>query len=192
MFGGGLNGMNLMPLLGAPNVLTLPYSTPARDLNFRVLWHETLNELIRYEHVPTASLNFDADAIEKPIISNTATLTSNVVTRFSSVFSDVIVTEIWRGQLSEHVGFFYELHRFLITDLDDGHELHWFPKDVNDKGYIIDHIDLVVGDAGKMDVNPISDWGVFDRRWLTAEVRHMFKIKKAFRKPNAAIVLQGV
>lgn len=191
MAGDNLTGSAMLSLSCTGVDCSLPYASPNRDRNFRVLWHQTLDELIRYKEVPHATFNFDADAIEKPVTASTRTLTSNVTTRFSSVFGDMVVEEVWRGELATFTGMFYNIHRFLLEDLDDGDDLVWLPKDLNDKAYLIEPLDLVVGDSSKMDVNPISEWREYDRRFLRAEVRFVFRIRKPFRKPNAVVFLQG-
>jgi len=184
------NNMMGVPVGGGVNN-ALPYNSPNRDLNYRVLWHQTLGEIIRYREIPHATMNFDTDAIEKPLTSNTRTLSSSVTSRFSSVFSDVIVDEIWRGGVSTYSGWFYELYRFFLEDLADGDELIWFPKDLNDKAYPIEALDIIVGDPMKMNINPISHKFVLSRHFLTEDVTFRFRIKKPFRKPNAVVLLQG-
>jgi hypothetical protein len=160
---------------------------------YRLLWHQTLDEVLRYPELPRECLNFDQYPIFTPLIASQRTLGSNVDTRFERVISDCIISEIWPADdLSMRTGFYYALMRFFTEPLAEGDKLVWYPKDRTWRAFNINIISLSCGDATNQSVNPVHSRPKKDYRWLKSEVKMEFRVLKLVDTPEIITYLQGV
>lgn len=161
--------------------------------NYRLLWHETLDEILRYPSLPKETLNFDIYPIFVPEIISQKTLGSNVMTRHSEVITDCVVTEIWLADdLSMKTGFYYELLKFFKNPLDEGERLFWVPADKTHKIFSIEIMSLSCGDPLTHNVNPIHGSSQKDYRWLRTEIRLEFRVQKLYETPELISYLVGI
>lgn len=160
--------------------------------NFRVLWHQGLDEVLHYPSVPQETHNFDIYPIYTPIIHRQQTLSSNVITRHVRDISDCVVTEIWPGNdLSMLTAFFYELYKFFITPLAINEKLIWFPKDKTWRAFQIEPLALFCGSQEEQIINPVHDIRTKDYRWLKNDVNLKFQILKPYEVPEIITYLEG-
>lgn len=177
-------------MIGSPYIFHLPYI--ARNKQYRILWHQTLDEIIRYPTLPRRCTNFDLWPMPAPKINKQTTLASVVTTRHQEYLEDATLTEIWMADdLSMLAGFFYELWRFFKTPLDAGDYLVWYPKDKIDTAFCIELLRVSCGDTESQSINPIHKLIEKDYRWLKDEVRMEFKVQRVFDTPDAIAYLEG-
>jgi hypothetical protein len=165
----------------------------SQNKQLRLLWHQTLGEIIRYPELPRECLNFDVYPIFTPKISRQKTIESQVITRHQRYISDCVVTEMWfADDLSMRAGFFYELMRFFTESLDEGDHLVWFPKDKGWRAYCVEPVDLYCGDSSNQSVNPVHTRTRRDYRWLKSEVKFEFQILKLYDTPEIINYFEGI
>lgn len=172
-------------------VFQLPYNYRTRK--YRLLWHQTLNDICRYPEIPRRSVNFDVYPLTTAKVFTQRTLSSTVTTRHIKTLEDAIVTEKWLADdLSMRAGFYYKLLRFFQVPLDSGDYLVWYPKDRVDRAFAIIPLKVFSGEEENQDINPIHEIIEKDYRWLRAEVNFQFKIARVFDVPDAATFIEGV
>lgn len=160
---------------------------------YRVLWHQTLETILKYYELPKKTYNFDVYPLFKNDTFFEKSYSSTMVSRFDKYIADTIVTETWEAkQLSTKTGFYYELKKMCDNDLNSDEYLIWYPKDRTDKAFIIEPISLFSGSVDRLDVNPVHDKTIKDFGWLNTVVEFSFKIKKNYETPNFSIEVEDI
>lgn len=160
---------------------------------YRLLWHETLDEILRYPSLPKETLNFDVYPLFFPKVFSQRTLESNIMTRHTENITDCIITEIWPADdLSMKTGFYYELLKFFKNVTDEGERIYWFPADRTWRVFGVDILSLSCGDVENHSVNPIHGIVQKDFRWLKSEIRLEFRIQKLFETPELISYFEGI
>ncbi len=177
-------------MIAAPPAVALPYQYLLK--NYRVLHHQTLDTLLRYPRLPRNTTNFDLYPINKIRHNHQMTLGGAVTTVSSKTISDAVITETWTAEgVVMTTGFFNELLRFYNAALDSGDHLIWYPADKTEKAFSIQPIDLICGDSNDMAVNPKHAVARWDYRFLTAEVKFQFVIRRIYDTPQAVAIIAG-
>lgn len=177
-------------MIGTSPAFQLPYNY--LPVNFRVLWHQSLGEILRYPELPRKVLNFDIYPVFNRKTNTQMTLSSSIVTTHARTIEDTNVTEIWPAEsLSIRAAFFYELKKFYNYALSSGEYLVWYPKDKTDKAFAILPLDLYAGDTENQELFPVHGWSKKNYRWLAADVHFKFKILKVIDVPEAIATLEG-
>jgi len=159
----------------------------------RVLWHQGLDSLLKYPEIPRRTLNFDAYPLAKKTRTGELSLSGSVVTSHEGTIFDAEIQEVWMADaLSMRAGFFYELLRFYNSDVSASNHLLWYPFDKTDKVFSIQPTDIVAGSSGgSLDVNPLHGLAQNDYRWLDTEIRFVFRVRRLYDPPSAAVSLEG-
>lgn len=170
---------------------TFPYNPLNKQ--YRMLWHQGLDTVLRYPALPRKTMNFDGYPIFKSKVNRQVSLGGTIATISERFIEDAKIVELWLADdLSMLTGFFYELFRFLNAPLETDENLVWFPKDRTDKAFVIQILDLAVSNSDEMSVNPVNSIGKRDWRWLRDEVKFEFQVVRPFAVPNVVAFLEGV
>lgn len=160
---------------------------------FRVLYHETLNKILRYRNIPRRTINFDFYPLYKKTNNNTVSLEGTITTISDRFIDDTVIQEIWLADdISMEAAFFYELFNFFQSDISVGDNLIWWPKDKTDKAFTIIPIDIQAGGSDETNINPFGEKYENDYRFLREEVKVLFKIVNEISIPEAILTLEGV
>jgi hypothetical protein len=109
--------------------------------------HPVFGELA-YPHSPDKWVNFDTDIIVPPSWGYQATLGSGVNTIHPSSIRDVVVQEIWLGDLSVSIEFLRMLLNFWTQPpAPETGYLLWYPEYVNAIGYKVILGQVTIGGA---------------------------------------------
>jgi len=164
-----------------------------RPKKFRMLWHQSLDELLRYPELPRECINFDLYPIVTNTVNTAKTLGSTISTRHQRYIEDCIIVEKWLADdLAIRTGFYHALLRFYQNALNSGEYLIWYPKDKTDKAFIIEILAVFAGDNENQNINPVHDRTAKDYRWLRQEVNFKFRILRVYQVPEAVTFLDGV
>lgn len=177
-------------MIGTSPVFQLPYNYHPRT--YRLLWHQTLDEVLRYPFLPRKNINFDVYPVFKRKTNETKTLSSSIVTTHARTIEDTNITETWpANNLSVLAGFFYALKKFYDSPLSSGDYLIWFPFDKTDKAFAIIPLDFIAGSADEMSVEPLGSLGQNDYRFLKSDIHFKFKVLKIVDIPEAIALIEG-
>ncbi len=147
----------------------------------RLMYHSGLDQVLEYPQTPDRTYGFQYDVLG-PVLSQTkATFTSNILQQWAAVQADVVIREVFEGDLSQTWEFFNQLWTFFITIPNPGEYVLWRPFDRTDKLYRISLLKISVG-GDDLDLTFV---GVdLIEKWLRAPVEISFKLDPAF--PPAA------
>lgn len=171
-------------LNGAPNYRLRYQSWGAVP---RFLYHSGLDDRILYPQIPTRTLGFDLDMLPPVDKAEVKTLDSNLTQQWQAVYADVVVKEIFEGQLTQQKSFFQRMYRFWRTTLGVNQFMMWRPLDLTDKIYRVRIVQMLL-DGENFDANYA---GVqMPDKWLTKPIEIHFKLI-AVVPPSVTIFAAG-
>ena len=143
---GFLPGNRWSPVTGPIHPI-LNWNVYAADVGrTRRLYHSGLSLAVDYPTLPQRTLNFSWDVLTRRDLAIQKTLTSTQVSLWEEQVDDVIIKEIWEGELTFPWQFFTKLHRMYLQcpDWDNGEYMVWRPFDRNQKTYPVELINILV------------------------------------------------
>lgn len=177
-------------MITKPPATYLPYEYLYK--NYRLLWHQSLNTILRYPRLPRKTINFDCYPVNKLRHNHQRTLGGSVTTSHGRYIGDCEIVETWLADdVSMTTGFFYELLRLYNAAIESGEHLIWYPKDKTDKCFSIQPLDIEAGGSDDMDVNPINRCLYWDYRFLRSEIKFKFAVRRIYDIPSAVVTVEG-
>lgn len=149
----------------------------------RLLYHSGLNQTILYPFRPTKTLNFSFDILPRVDFAQTKTLQSNLTQQWSAVDNDVIIKEVYEGDLTHVWSFLHAMYTFWRTTLDTTGFMMWRPLDLTDKSYRVQILNITLGGD---EFNPEPVGVQMPDKWLKTELQIHLKLLPTF-PPSAAV-----
>lgn len=166
-------------LAGAPNYVM-------RFKRFRVprlLYHSGLDETWQYPFRPSKTHNFSFDVMPKVDFAQAKTLQSNLTQQWAAVENDVIIKEVYEGDLTMVWASLHTLYTFWRTVLGPTEYMLWRPLDLTDKVFRVQILNITVGGE---DFQMEYVGTQIPEKWLTAEVQIHLKLLPTF-PPSASV-----
>lgn len=144
---------------------------------------------IIYPSLPDVTMNFGYDRLRRIPFTVTKTLDSSAVAKFPQKGEDVIISEIWRAeQLSTLTQLFHHFHAFWREILPVGRYIGWQPKDLTDRSYFVEILDVRLGQA---DPYPVEELGAKRPAYMREQLSVSFKLIREAQFPAAVAVMEG-
>lgn len=175
----------------------IPWTRPRRDDDPRInpstgggrrLRHPFLDDIV-YPENPNRTIGFDVDAIRKTRAVITRTEGASAVAHYPELRDDVVITEVWdAGEASVSVEFWRLLREYREEILPAGDYIGWTPADLSPYHYLIELLDVQVGNG---DVDEIQEHGDVEPFLLDRPLALKFKLIQEVRPPAGVLVLLG-
>lgn len=176
-------GVHSYYLAGFPS-----YNTACRRDEYpRYLYHSGLDEVIYYPQVPTKTLSFGLDLLSRPDWVEAKTLTSNLRQQWGRVAEDVLVKEVFSGDLSQQQSFFYSVYRHWVTILGVNEYGLWRPMDRTDLVYRVRVIEMLLDGQ---EFNPTGVGISQPDKWMTSTMEIWLALMPSL-SPSVAIFGTG-
>jgi hypothetical protein len=156
----------------------------------RLLYHSGLDEVISYAYLPNKTINFAYDILPRVDFAAAKTINSHIIQQWDAVAADVVVKEVWEGNITQQWSQFLALYHFWRNLPGPGDYLLWRPLDLTDKMYRVRIINMQMGGE---EFNPTyigKDARNSHERWAGETVTLSLQIMPAF-PPSATIYAAG-
>lgn len=168
-------------LAGSPN-----YSLGFRRSK-RLLYHSDELKVLQYPQIPTKTVGFSHDIVVQRKHAIQETLSGAVVQQWAGVAKDVVITEVYEGDISQTWNWIHELWRFYQLTLSVGGFLLWRPLDLTDRIYRVRILSVTVG-GEEMDMTYLGT--KLTEKWVSGSLEVKYKILGTF-SPSAGIFFTG-
>ena len=164
------------------------YNTASRRFHYpRLLYHSALDDTILYPQIPTETLGFGLDILSRPDWAEAKTLGSNIKQQWEAIAEDVIIKEIFSGDLSQQESFFYQVYKHWRTLLGIGDYGLWRPFDLTDKVYRVRVVNMLLdGEEFKMDKVGVAQ----PDKWMRSTMEIWLALMPSL-SPNATVFATG-
>jgi hypothetical protein len=154
----------------------------------RRLRHPFLDPIV-YPRLPDRTFNFGFDRLRKTRSVVIKTLDSSGVAKFVEQPEDVIIREVWLAQdLSTFTELFHGFHTYLREILPPGRFIGWQPKDLTEKSYFIEILDV---QCGTPDDFVIEELGSSRPFLMREQLTFAFKLVREIQAPAGIITMVG-
>lgn len=156
----------------------------------RMLYHSGLDRAIQYPYLPNRTHGFAYDIVPLVDHATQKTLSSNILQQWDAVATDVVIKEIYEGDIAAQWSFFHQLYEFWRTLLDPEDYLIWRPLDLTDKWYRVQIVQMKVGGDDNFNMTYFSAPPTHER-WVPETVEVHLKLLPSF-PPAVAVYASGI
>jgi hypothetical protein len=155
----------------------------------RRMTHPYLDPLV-YPSPPDRTLNFGRYPLTGQTSVVVKTLDGAAVAHYPDLDEDLVIEEIWEGQLATEVDFFYGLHVYLQTPLLPGQFIGWRPTDLTPKVFLVDLLSVFGGNSPQS--MRVVEMGTERPFMMPERLTIRFKLVREIEDPAGVVIGEGL